>query len=296
MLHTKNSSNYRNNLLMKKIILLSIVLMVLLSLNKKENTIDLTGRWENQYGSKMELVQKDIVPQKYGTQYLGSYSSTTGSTGVYETSLEISESKSDLTPLGFAIYWSSIDGSTQDPSAYWTTLMNGYIDIKSSPLQMQVINFISAPSPLADVQILEPGVYPQSLTFTKKDEPPPTIVDELTLPNIDQVKGVWIVGGNDIGLVEFEIKGIDRETVDIQINQKNQSGENEEYHPLGKIANIVEENNIQSFSCTWTTKDGTNYGITGLFYIDTGVGDFVISIVNQSSTNALGSVNFYKNF
>lgn len=79
------------------------------------------GKWENAYGSLMEL---EVGP---AGEIWGSYSSTTGSTGTY---IVVGQSSDQVTAgngqaFSICIYWRSIAGGTRDPSWHWVSSLSG---------------------------------------------------------------------------------------------------------------------------------------------------------------------------
>ncbi|MBC6408906.1 MAG: hypothetical protein GDA42_00330 [Ekhidna sp.] len=124
----------------------------------------LKGKWENAYGSIMEITQFDLDSGSFG----GTYSSSTGSSGKYALSGQLIGAASpspDTHGIVFTLSWASLDGSTKDPSQFWTSAMSGTLyDDKGI---MEVINTIAASEPFTEVQINEPGMYPETLIFKK---------------------------------------------------------------------------------------------------------------------------------
>lgn len=123
---------------------------------------ELLGEWVNSYNSLLTITQQNDD----GT-LLGIYSSTTGSTGKYIVAgYYFKNPVNKNIAMTLLISWNSLDGSTKDPSQYWTSSMSGvfFYDKK----EMQILNNIAAASSFGAVQIDQPGVYPETLTFRRK--------------------------------------------------------------------------------------------------------------------------------
>lgn len=134
-------------------------------LMKATEQVDLSGCWQNSFGS-IVLLSHDLNTG----EITGKYSSTTGSSGVYYvrgyTNPDASE---NIPPVSLTIPWRTIvkdtDSTTLDNSQYWTSIMSGnYVPSRNS---LALMNVISSAIEFKEVGITEPGNYPESLEFKK---------------------------------------------------------------------------------------------------------------------------------
>ena len=154
------SLNYNGN---THSLLIAILLFCIMQTSsfKAHAQASLTGKWKNSYGSILSITQQNPDGSLAGT-----YSSSTGSTGIYQVSGHyFTNPENGNTALILLISWNSLDGSTQDPSRFWTSSMSGVFYPEANSIEL--INCISAPAPFSAVQIDEPGVYPETLVFRK---------------------------------------------------------------------------------------------------------------------------------
>ena len=134
-------------------------------LMKATEQVDLSGCWQNSFGS-IVLLSHDLNTG----EITGKYSSTTGSSGVYYvrgyTNPDASENNF---PVGLTIPWRTIvrdtDATKLDNSQYWTSIMSGnYVTSRNS---LALMNVISSAIAFKEVGITESGNYPESLEFKK---------------------------------------------------------------------------------------------------------------------------------
>ncbi|MGH1386969.1 avidin/streptavidin family protein [Kordia sp.] len=147
----------------KKVFIISFFVLVFVSgTNLMQAQNQLVGEWVNSYNSLLKITQ-----QNPDGSLAGIYSSTTGSSGTYQVTGQYSINPSNNNvAISLLISWNSLDGSTADPSKFWTSAMNG--TLYSGQNSIELINCISAPTPFGAVQIDEPGIYPESLTFNRR--------------------------------------------------------------------------------------------------------------------------------
>jgi hypothetical protein len=129
----------------------------------------LNGTWNNTYGSTMNLLTVD-------NQIFGTYSSHTGSTGVYLLVGNCTE-KSPTQEAGqsvvFSIYWRNIEGSDPDDSWHWTGTMCGQLLVNG---KMTLENTIIVSVPFEQYP---KGNYVDELVFSRKVD-----IDSSEIPDI----------------------------------------------------------------------------------------------------------------
>lgn len=120
---------------------------------------DLSGTWENSFGSQMSFIVD-------GTRITGTYTSHTGSVGEYllvgNCSAE-SPSKELGQSLVIAIYWKNIRDGIRDESWHWAGSMCGQLQLDG---KMTLTNSIVVSVPFESYQ---KGNYIDELVFVKKE-------------------------------------------------------------------------------------------------------------------------------
>jgi hypothetical protein len=150
--------------------------------------MDLSGSWENSYGSLMTLsVAAD-------GSIIGTYSSTTGSSGTYHIIGHTlpSEPKANYgLSVVLSIYWHPIGEETKDESWHWVSTYCGQL-LNNGDLV--VINSLVATSSFSG---FSPGSYIDQLTFTKVDKKlseRTLVVNSIEACNVvaNPINGRWI--------------------------------------------------------------------------------------------------------
>ncbi|MFM2486839.1 avidin/streptavidin family protein [Celerinatantimonas yamalensis] len=151
----------------------------------------LSGRWENSYGSLMDIsvsVKGHIV---------GTYASTTGASGRYwviGSCTPIDPSAQMGQSVVIAIYWRPIDTAADDAtynaSWHWVSTYCGqlhWLETASGQrsLELSVVNSLVAPTPYDGNDV---GDYIDKITFTKSDHQGESESSGLRLPELKMQK------------------------------------------------------------------------------------------------------------
>ena len=146
-------------------ILHGIVTMETATLEKTKSAYStIEGKWYNSYGSLLTI--HPIHPSGY---FSGTYESTTGSVGKYLVSGYADNSTPHLENrlIALTIHWKSILGGVADPSWHWVSAMNGQFFFNDRFPSIKFLHGMTASSPFPDAGVQEPGVYTESLVYTR---------------------------------------------------------------------------------------------------------------------------------
>lgn len=146
----------------------------------------LVGKWDNTYGSQLT-----IKSQTTEGVLIGSYASSTGSTGLYNVVGWTQETAANGNQsIAIAIYWKSITGGTPDPSWHWVSMMTGnvYYDTGGKPT-IEFLHAMTTSEVFPAVDVVIPGRYGETLTFT----PSSNVLDDLVTPDREAIPGNPIV-------------------------------------------------------------------------------------------------------
>lgn len=112
------------------------------------NYINLKGKWENEFGSIMDITQTD---SKTGI-FSGNYQSDTGATGIYYftgiTDIAPDPNTNSQT-ISFSVSWRSFEGDN-DESKYWTSAFAGQVQIIDKQQVISTTYLLQKNSPPAD--------------------------------------------------------------------------------------------------------------------------------------------------
>lgn len=151
---------------------------------------DISGKWQNQYGSVMVLATN---PQT-GIVY-GNYSSSTGSTGTYAVFgwSNPSPSAGLGTATGLVIFWRSIVAGPSDPSWHWVSGLGGQIVADNVGNTMILNHFMVATDDFP--QVADVGTYIDKLTYQRissSEAPPVRALPQANAQLADPIAGQWV--------------------------------------------------------------------------------------------------------
>jgi hypothetical protein len=148
----------------------------------------LAGLWQNEYGSQMDLglFNDNLI--------MGTYSSSTGSTGKY---MVIGlQATADPTanagqPVALAIEWHSIAGGQGDPSWNWSSGLSGQLSLQNGQESLVLAHAMVASSDFPD--LCSAGTYIDKLTYTRVSGDAANAVakPDLSTALDDPLAGTW---------------------------------------------------------------------------------------------------------
>ncbi|MCH8686531.1 avidin/streptavidin family protein [Pedomonas mirosovicensis] len=148
----------------------------------------LAGTWVNEYGSKMQLAQLNT------NLVIGTYSSTTGSTGTYavigyQTSAEPTTNAGQAVAL--AIEWHSITGGQGDNSWHWVSGLSGQISIENNAESLVLAHAMVASTDFPGLATA--GTYIDKLIYTRvsDERSPATVTVQEDASLADPMVGSW---------------------------------------------------------------------------------------------------------
>lgn len=149
--------------------------------------MDISGSWQNEYGSIMVLEQSSA-------RVSGTYRSSTGSTGEYLVlgSTDPNPNPSRGQSLALSIFWRSTSGGDSDPSWHWVSGMSGQLTQINSKPTLNLIHALVATTD--DPQVANIGTYIDKLLYTQTTLP--SSRREVTMPKLgakvgDPIEGTW---------------------------------------------------------------------------------------------------------
>ncbi|CAD6560128.1 hypothetical protein LMG27952_07049 [Paraburkholderia hiiakae] len=142
------------------------------------------GTWRNQYGSLLEIAQHEADGRVSGT-----YRSETGATGTYPASGWIGEAHDGNRPFALAVQWRPLDSDVIDPGWHWVSVMAGVL---YAGTHLQVLHGLVASGPFDAVELGEPGVYSETLTFDRMTGPVPAV--RAAVPQVSSRSAVGMRG------------------------------------------------------------------------------------------------------
>lgn len=130
--------------------------------------MSILGRWRNEYGSIL-----DIRAHAASGEFRAVYASDTGASGTYAVSGWAPRDAQGNAPFTAALSWRPLEGGEPDPSWRWLSIMTGvlFLDPPSRAPRIQTLHGLVASAPLAVVEISQPSVFTESLTFERIAEP-----------------------------------------------------------------------------------------------------------------------------
>lgn len=124
-----------------------------------ENVTSIVGAWTNSYGSLM------TIQQHFDTGlFVGSYSSTTGSSGLFVLVGYSPKVAQGNRPVSMGIYWRSLNPGTANPTYNWVSQLNG--QFYSDTGRIELLHDMIASSAFSAIQVEQPGHYTETLVFT----------------------------------------------------------------------------------------------------------------------------------
>ncbi|MFY0598766.1 MAG: hypothetical protein JXR03_03785 [Cyclobacteriaceae bacterium] len=159
------------------------------------------GNWQNSYNSILSITQQDE-----NGLFQGTYSSSTGSTGVYKVVGFAPPSSSVNYPVSLSIFWKSMTGGEPDPTWHWVSMMCGEMILGEDP-RIEVLHSMIANGPYPAVDIYGPGLYSETLVFTPSDS---SLGSTGTPPNGNMdISGRWSSQEDCFGYHTLNIKSSD---------------------------------------------------------------------------------------
>lgn len=125
------------------------------------------GTWRNQYGSLLEIAQHEA-----DGRVSGRYRSETGATGTYAASGWIGEAHDGNRPFAISVLWRPLDSDAIDPGWHWVSVMTGVL---YGGTHLQVLHGLVASGPFDAIELGEPGVYSETLTFDRVSRQVPAL-------------------------------------------------------------------------------------------------------------------------
>ncbi|WP_324658488.1 avidin/streptavidin family protein [Burkholderia thailandensis] len=124
----------------------------------------LIGRWENQYGSLLDIGRHDD-----SGSFEGIYRSSTGSPGQFRIAGWSPPADHKNLPVSFGVRWRNTSEGERDPTWEWVSSMCGglFLDTPDSVPILQVQNNLVVSAPYGQLDIHRPGIYVETLTFRK---------------------------------------------------------------------------------------------------------------------------------
>jgi hypothetical protein len=147
------------------------------------------GLWQNEYGSQMAL---SAYP---GGLVVGTYSSSTGSTGKYYVVgwQQATEPIADAgQPVALAIDWHSIAGGQGDPSWNWTSGLSGQLSLQGNAQQLVLAHAMVASSDFPD--LCKAGTYIDKLIYQRVSDVDPEVTKGPGIgaaATADPLAGTW---------------------------------------------------------------------------------------------------------
>lgn len=147
----------------------------------------IAGSWKNEYGSQMDLQVTD-------NQVIGTYESSTGSTGKYivtgwQTPNEPTEAVGQA--IAINIEWHSVVPGTEDPSWHWTSALGGEISLIDGIETLTLSHLMVASDDFPG--LAKAGVYLDKLTYHRVSVSPN--ISNLAKPDEksinDPLDGIW---------------------------------------------------------------------------------------------------------
>jgi hypothetical protein len=125
-----------------------------------DTPLDLTGTWQNEFGSTLE-----IGPVSSNGTFTGVYRSSTGATGVYPVMGVADPDPGDTMAVSFSVTWRSLQGQ-EDPSWHWVSGFTGLLQIKDGQEVLSTTYLLQQNVTETAPEWMATAVYPSS--FTKK--------------------------------------------------------------------------------------------------------------------------------
>jgi hypothetical protein len=169
-----------------------------------------TGVWENSYGSIMTLSQTNA-----GNVW-GRYSSSTGSTGVYNVVGWANPVDAGAVgqAVALGIFWRSVNGGTGDPSWHWVSGLGGQLIMQNNVRTLLLMHNMVATSGFPG--LCNAGSYLDKLIYTPSTQIGPALTDvrERLLP---PPNGAYLTIPSRFACVE-------NKSLSIQLQQPNTYG------------------------------------------------------------------------